>query len=154
LLRNCVDEFWLVADGGCAAFDGDLDDYHRRLARSTSSAVTTAPTPPAAPSANALAPAPASARERRQLAAAQRARLAPLRKAQGRIEAELALRRARLEQIEKLLEDEDLYGAARKSELGTALEERASLLFEAARLEEEWLTREDELEQLSRAAAD
>jgi ABC-type multidrug transport system ATPase subunit len=27
LLRDTVDEFWLVADGGLRAFDGDLDDY-------------------------------------------------------------------------------------------------------------------------------
>ncbi|MEX2352653.1 MAG: ATP-binding cassette domain-containing protein, partial [Gammaproteobacteria bacterium] len=27
LLRNCVDEFWLVDDGKVKTFDGDLDDY-------------------------------------------------------------------------------------------------------------------------------
>jgi len=31
LLRAVCDEFWLVADGGIEAFDGDLDDYQRYL---------------------------------------------------------------------------------------------------------------------------
>ncbi len=31
LLRSVCDEFWLVAGGGIAPFDGDLDDYQRYL---------------------------------------------------------------------------------------------------------------------------
>ncbi len=31
LLRNTLDEFWLVADGKVSPFDGDLDDYHQWL---------------------------------------------------------------------------------------------------------------------------
>lgn len=31
LVNACADRLWLVADGGCQAFDGDLDDYRKLL---------------------------------------------------------------------------------------------------------------------------
>src|SRR5690554_6979664 len=32
LLRNTVDQFWLVSDGAVQEYDGDLEDYERWLA--------------------------------------------------------------------------------------------------------------------------
>jgi ATP-binding cassette, subfamily F, member 3 len=61
LLREVCDEFWLVAHGGVAPFDGDLDDYQRWLldqsreraqaqkAAAAASAPVAAPAPPAKP---------------------------------------------------------------------------------------------------------
>jgi ATP-binding cassette subfamily F protein 3 len=52
LLREVCDEFWLVARGAVAPFDGDLDDYQQWLLEQSREAARAAPSP-AAPSAEA-----------------------------------------------------------------------------------------------------
>ncbi|UXH80254.1 ABC-F family ATP-binding cassette domain-containing protein [Roseateles amylovorans] len=122
LLREVCDEFWLVAGGKVAPFDGDLDDYQRWLldqskeaaklakeqakqqARRDAGLPVAAPAPVAAPVA---APTPAAApakREDRKLSGQARQRLAeqtrPLRKEMDQIDAKMkawADERARLE---------------------------------------------------------
>ncbi|MGN7873371.1 ATP-binding cassette domain-containing protein [Roseateles sp. 22389] len=116
LLREVCDEFWLVADGKLAPFDGDLDDYQRwlleqskeaaklakeqakqaiREARATGKAE--APATVAAP-APAVAPPPAAApapvkREDRKLSGQARQKLneqtRPLRKEMEQIDAKM-----------------------------------------------------------------
>ncbi|PIM51720.1 ABC transporter [Roseateles chitinivorans] len=102
LLREVCDEFWLVADGKLAPFDGDLDDYQRwlleqskeaaklakeeakqalRAARSGSgsasaSSAAATPAPAATPVAVMPTPAPAPVkREERKLTGQQRQKL-------------------------------------------------------------------------------
>ena len=118
LLREVCDEFWLVADGKLAPFDGDLDDYQRwlleqskeaaklakeqakqaiREARATGKAeaplATAAPAPAVAPpSAAAPAPSPVK-REDRKLSGQARQKLneqtRPLRKEMEQIDAKM-----------------------------------------------------------------
>ncbi|MBB3280975.1 MULTISPECIES: ATP-binding cassette domain-containing protein [unclassified Roseateles] len=116
LLREVCDEFWLVADGKLAPFDGDLDDYQRwlleqskeaaklakeqakqaiREARATGKAeappVAAAPAPAVAPPP-AAAPAPVK-REDRKLSGQARQKLneqtRPLRKEMEQIDAKM-----------------------------------------------------------------
>ncbi|OWQ45426.1 ABC transporter [Roseateles noduli] len=119
LLREVCDEFWLVADGKLAPFDGDLDDYQRwlldrskeaaklakeeakqalRAARSSSASPASAPAPVvaapvvAAPVAPAAPPAPVK-REDRKLSGQARQKLSeqtrPLRKEMEQIDARM-----------------------------------------------------------------
>ncbi|SFR78896.1 ATP-binding cassette, subfamily F, member 3 [Mitsuaria sp. PDC51] len=118
LLREVCDEFWLVADGKLAPFDGDLDDYQRwlleqskeaaklakeqakqaiREARATGKAeappVAAAPAPAVAPPP-AAAPAPSPVkREDRKLSGQARQKLneqtRPLRKEMEQIDAKM-----------------------------------------------------------------
>jgi len=115
LLREVCDEFWLVADGKLAPFDGDLDDYQRwlleqskeaaklakeeakqalRAARSGSGSASNAAAPVAAPVAAmpTAAPAPVK-REERKLTGQQRQKLneqtRPLRKEMEQIDARM-----------------------------------------------------------------
>ena len=118
LLREVCDEFWLVADGKLAPFDGDLDDYQRwlleqskeaaklakeqakqaiREARATGKAeaplATAAPAPAVAPPP-AAAPAPSPVkREDRKLSGQARQKLneqtRPLRKEMEQIDAKM-----------------------------------------------------------------
>ena len=119
LLREVCDEFWLVADGKLAPFDGDLDDYQRwlldrskeaaKLAKEeakqalrsarASSATNATPAPAPAPVAAApvvatpvAAPAPAK-REDRKLSGQARQKLSeqtrPLRKEMEQIDARM-----------------------------------------------------------------
>lgn len=123
LLREVCDEFWLVADGKLAPFDGDLDDYQRWLLEQSREAAklakeeakqalrqarggnaAPAPAPVAAPvAAPAAAPAPIK-REDRKLSGQARQKLAeqtrPLRKEMDQIDASIqawAAERAALE---------------------------------------------------------
>jgi ATP-binding cassette, subfamily F, member 3 len=118
LLREVCDEFWLVADGKLAPFDGDLDDYQRwlldrskeaaklakeeakqalRSARASSATSAPAPAPVAAAPAVAApvaAPAaPAIKREDRKLSGQARQKLSeqtrPLRKEMEQIDARM-----------------------------------------------------------------
>ncbi len=118
LLREVCDEFWLVADGKLAPFDGDLDDYQRwlleqskeaaklakeeakqalRAARSGSGSASNAAAPPAPVAAPVAAmptatPAPVK-REERKLTGQQRQKLneqtRPLRKEMEQIDARM-----------------------------------------------------------------
>ncbi|SEL08975.1 ATP-binding cassette, subfamily F, member 3 [Roseateles sp. YR242] len=123
LLREVCDEFWLVAEGKVAPFDGDLDDYQRWLLEQSKEAaklareqakrdaaaaaggksVAAAPTPVAAP----VAPAPASApvkREDRKASGQARQRVAeqtrPLRKEMEQIDARLKALHAERDKLE------------------------------------------------------
>ncbi|MBO9687394.1 MAG: ATP-binding cassette domain-containing protein [Mitsuaria chitosanitabida] len=113
LLREVCDEFWLVADGKLAPFDGDLDDYQRWLLEQSKEAAKlakeeakqalraaragtgAAPAPVAAPvPAPAASPAPAPAkREDRKLSGQERQKLneqtRPLRKEMEQIDAKM-----------------------------------------------------------------
>ncbi|WP_431261710.1 ATP-binding cassette domain-containing protein [Roseateles chitinivorans] len=118
LLREVCDEFWLVADGKLAPFDGDLDDYQRwlldrskeaaklakeeakqalRSARASSAASAPAPAPVAVAAAPVVAapavPAAPVKREDRKLSGQARQKLSeqtrPLRKEMEQIDARM-----------------------------------------------------------------
>jgi ATP-binding cassette, subfamily F, member 3 len=73
LLDACAERLWLVADGTVSSFDGDLDDYRRRILTGRSG-------PRASDSGEAEPAAPRVSRtEARRSAAEKRAELAPLR---------------------------------------------------------------------------
>jgi ATP-binding cassette subfamily F protein 3 len=78
LIEVTADRLWLVEGGRVRPFDGDLEDYRRRLLDRS------APSPSAA-----AAPAGNSRRAERQRQAEARARLAPLREAARAAEREL-----------------------------------------------------------------
>ncbi|HMY38754.1 MAG TPA: ATP-binding cassette domain-containing protein, partial [Marinagarivorans sp.] len=78
LLRNTLDEFWLVADGKVAAFEGDLDDYHQWLIAERKTAEET----PAAKNSTT----DNNKKEVRQHAAARREQLKPITQAIRSIE--------------------------------------------------------------------
>ena len=59
LLDACADRLWLVADGKVTTFDGDLDDYRRRVLSDRDDGDELAAAPSAAPSRRAI---PTSAR--------------------------------------------------------------------------------------------
>jgi len=113
LLREVCDEFWLVADGRLAPFDGDLDDYQRWLLEQSKEAAKLAKeqakqairearsaSTPAAPVAVAAAPVAAPVappapvkREDRKLSGQARQKLneqtRPLRKEMEQIDARM-----------------------------------------------------------------
>ncbi len=144
LLRNCVDEFYLIEDGYMQPFDGDLDDYHRRQqSRERADDVEDS-----ALVAGGTTPSVTRGKQARQQAAARRAQIAPARAAVKKLETAIDKLQVQLAALGERLADTALYEAARKSELTALLHERAGLQQALAALESDWLNRQEELEQL------
>ncbi len=142
LLRNTVTEFLLVADGSVTPFAGDLEDYERWLVRDKKASQ-------AGDSENARAP---DRKSQRREAAAQRARLQPLKKELHQVEQAMDNNSAAIGAIEEQLADETLYAAESKAQLQALLERQGSLKSEAGELEDRWLQLSDELEKMAAAA--
>ncbi|KXS37396.1 ATP-binding cassette domain-containing protein [Modicisalibacter tunisiensis] len=148
LLRATVDEFWRVADGTVAPFDGDLDDYRAWLKARVEDERRENRADKAADSA-----APDRKTQRRE-AAALREKLRPLKRERDRVEKRMTEAQSRLATLEGALGDPDLYtDAARKAELTDLLARQGELKGEVETLEQSWLEAEEALEALEQTLA-
>ena len=157
LLRETVDEFWLVAEGRLQPFAGDLDDYaswllDRDRADSTDAeaaqpgagaeAGNESSAAPSGASA-AQAPRPAQTRADRQAEkraeAERRAKLKPMKDEISKLEKAMERDQKRLLAIETALGDETLYDAGRKDDLTALLREQGELRQQIETAEEDWL---------------
>ena len=148
LLRNSVDEFWLVAQGRVAPFEGDLDDYHRWLAervRGTTGAKAT----PGEPASVAPPRSARDAKAERRDAAARRQRLTPLRREVERLERAIATAQAELGEIETALGDAAVYEDSEKARLQALLQRQGRLRQTLEADEAAWLGAQERLEALA-----
>ena len=147
LLRNCVDEFYLVANGQVQPFDGDLEDYQRLLREGERTGAGHAQ-----PSAQTTAQVMAgpTAKELRQRAAQRREQLAPLRKRLATIEHDMERGRQRLAVIQGELAGDTVYESANKQRLQSLLKERGEVGARVDALESAWLEQQEVLEDLER----
>jgi ATP-binding cassette subfamily F protein 3 len=136
LLANTVDQFLLVKDGKLEFFEGDLDDYERLLL--SSDMRQSKRSEPKQPKA--------SKKGLRQEAALMRQAQKSLRERVTHLEKSLLHQQGRLTQLERQLQDATIYEDERKQELGDLLQERGQLLSEINKLEEEWLSASESLE--------
>lgn len=151
LLRNCVDQFYLVADGSASPFEGDLDDYHRWLTQyKLAQSQTNAPAASESKVANASVSA-ADKKQARKEAADQRARLAPLKKQIGKLEKQMEDAQAKLDALGELMNDTALYEASQKDRLKQLLSEQTQWKKVIDDCEEQWLGLTEELEALENA---
>ncbi len=140
LLRATTDALWLVADGGIAPFDGDLDDYRewvlsrrRRERTDAGPARDTAQIP--APGADRKAQKRAEAQARQRLADARR----PLLARQAAIEREMTALGTEKGALEAWLASSAAYTDDTKEELKTRVARQGEVTWQLARLETEWL---------------
>jgi len=140
LLKNSVDEFWLVANGRVQVFDGDLEDY-RRLSLAAHRA-----DPPSASGTGSEDTTSTDRREGRRAAAAQREQLRPLRQRIARLEGAMEQAQAELGRLETRLADPRLYEGSGGGEVQALLREQGLLRQHLAGLEEQWLQASEELE--------
>lgn len=145
LLRNTVDEFWLVADGKVEPFSGDLNDYQSWLLeqRRNERAARQPDTARENRSLNA-----AERKEQKRLAAEKRAKLRPLKKAIEKLETALEKAQDSLATVETALSDTSIYDDANKAKLKTTLAEQASLSQQIAEIEMDWMEQLEALEEL------
>ncbi|HSQ81885.1 MAG TPA: ATP-binding cassette domain-containing protein, partial [Casimicrobiaceae bacterium] len=144
LLRATADELWLVADGGVAPFDGDLDDYKAwvlsRDRRSGGAADATTEAP--------KAPVDRRAQKREEALARQKRsdRRKPLVAKQAVLEREMETLGAERRSLDAWLASPDAYTEEAKPQLVAALARQGDLTFTLARLESEWLELAEALE--------
>ncbi|PSF12275.1 ABC transporter ATP-binding protein [Marinobacter fuscus] len=152
LLRNTVDEFWLVSDGRVAEYEGDLEDYERWLAerRKDEEAPPKRQVEEVA-SLAAAGTATLSADERKarkRLEAELRQKLSPWRKKQSALEARMDSLQQQLSGIEQGLADPAVYEDGGKERLRTLLAEQTACKRELDSAEAEWLEVSETVETL------
>jgi ATP-binding cassette subfamily F protein 3 len=142
LLRTTTDDLFLVADGGFAPFDGDLDDYRAWLSRRETGEQATA----------ALDSDKVARKRQREQEAAQRqtllARRRPLQKELAAIEGQLATWQAERALLDRQLADPAHYQSADSGALQAQFKRQTELAQWIEAAEERWLHVQDALENL------
>jgi ATP-binding cassette subfamily F protein 3 len=154
LLRNTVDQFWLVSDGAVQEYDGDLEDYERWLAERRKDdeeppkrqvAEQSGENKGAAVSA-ALTAEERKARKRQE--AELRQKLSPWRKKQGNLETRMDQLQGQLAEVEQQLADPAIYDDSAKVKLKELLAQQTGLKRELDDVEAEWLDVSETVEAL------
>jgi len=143
LLRSTVDRFLLVADGGAAAFDGDLDDYRVWLDAQRGVQESGAA---AAPNRKQQRREEAEERERRS------SRRRPLQREIEQLDRQLAQWGDEKRDLETLLADPATYGSTDTTALRDTLRRQSELMRQIEAVEERWLALHAELEEMDRQA--
>jgi ATP-binding cassette, subfamily F, member 3 len=139
LIDACADRLWLVADGTVTPFDGDLDEYRRRVLSDRRDE------PSDGKGRGGESETRASRTDLRRAAAERRAELAPLRQKITRAETAIAKWTRELAELDIALSAPSLYAdPARATALAKA---RAAAAEALAAAETEWLTASTEYEE-------
>ncbi len=153
LLANCVDDFWLVADGTVKPFEGDLDDYRAWCAKSWQLFKQDQREQPNASNANNTNDADSSnlnKREARQQATQNRIALAnaqkPLKQKLAKLEKALHSAQAEHSELQNWLAAESAYAPEHKDTLADKVRRTSELAAQIETLEEDWLMLHEELE--------
>ncbi|QOC23122.1 ATP-binding cassette domain-containing protein [Wenzhouxiangella sp. AB-CW3] len=141
LLRNTVEDFWLIAHGSVTPFKGDLDDYRRWLAEQQRGQSATATS-----SDSAGQHSKAARKDRKREQAEHRARIKPLRNKVDKLSALMERTSDELNDIEQQLADPALYESGGQEAFQELLARQAALRSELERLESEWLEVAEALE--------
>ena len=145
LLRNTVEEFYLVHDKQVEAFDGDLEDYAKWLNDSHSqekSAVKNSEVFKESESENSSR----NRKEQKRREAELRRQTAPIRKQLAKLETEMDELTRRLAGIETQLADSELYHAENKEKLTALLAQQVQTKKALEEAEINWLAAQEQLE--------
>ena len=154
LMRNTVDQFWLVSDGAVQEYEGDLEDYERWLAERRKDddeppkreVIEQATDNKVAAGATALTADERKARKRQE--AELRQILSPWRKKQGNLEARMEQLQQELAGVEQQLSDPAIYDDSAKVKLKELLAQQTGLKRELDDVEAEWLEVSETVENL------
>ncbi|MDY6797706.1 MAG: ATP-binding cassette domain-containing protein [Pseudomonadota bacterium] len=150
LLRNTVDQFWLVSEGRVSEYDGDLEDYERWLADRRKDGEATAPgSSGAATRVDSAAGNNAEDRKaRKRVEAELRQKLSPYRRQQQQLETEMDLLQQKLLTLEEQLADPALYGEGQGARLKELLAEQGQARRRLDDVEADWLEVSETVESL------
>ena len=136
LLSTVVDEFYLVADGVAAPFNGDLEDYHKLLLDREKSNQ---------PAAEVAAPS-LQRKERKRLEADFRASVSPIKKEIKQLEKQLEKDQSQLDDLEQQLADPSLYEAENANKMTELIKQQGILKSDMEECEARWMELEELLE--------
>ena len=141
LIKNTVDQFWLVDHGVVAPFEGDLDDYYEYI-QGIKATVKQAPDSADEPKAGKKVD--------RQTAAAKRQQLKPLTNQIKKLDGQIALLCSELSKLDQQLSKPELYetGGDKLTEL---LKQQGQCKAQLEQAEEAWLAASEELEVLKQS---
>jgi len=142
LLKNTVDEFYLIGDGKLTSFKGDLGDYQRYLQDNNNSPSTTDNTT----IDTAVSPAKIDKKMQRQQEASRREKLRPITNQLKAAEKTLERAQTQLTTLETQLADENLYTENNKATLKQLLDEQITLRQQIAQQEDTWLALQETLD--------
>ncbi|MGY6090824.1 ABC transporter ATP-binding protein [Avibacterium paragallinarum] len=134
LLRNTVDEFYLVHDGQVEEFKGDLADYQKWLNEQNSQSQ------PSDKTENNKESSSQNRKEQKRKEAELRQQLAPLRKSLAQWESKMETLSQKLADIEQQLANGDLYQAEMKENLTALLKDQAEYKKQLEEVELEWFS--------------
>jgi ATP-binding cassette subfamily F protein 3 len=138
LIEACVDRLWLVANGTVAPFDGDLDDYQRRvLGDGGGDTDARRPSTDSAPRV--------SRADARRAAAEKRVELAPLRRRLAEVERTIARLTEDIARVDAALAVPGLF-ARDPQQAATLAKARADAAAGLAHAEDDWLALSAEIE--------
>lgn len=157
LLRNTVDEFWLVSDGTVTEYDGDLEDYERWLAERRKDDDE----PPkrqvaedgAGKKSGAVTLSADERKARKRQEAEIRKKISPWRKKQNTLEARMDQLQEKLSSVEASLSDSSLYDESNKVRLKELLAEQTQFKRDLDDTEAEWLEVSETVESLEEELA-
>tara|TARA_B110000503_G_scaffold138094_2_gene223588 strand:+ start:321 stop:2228 length:1908 start_codon:yes stop_codon:yes gene_type:complete len=147
LLRNTVDQFYLVANGEVQEFDGDLQDYQvwlKNYNRTPDAQVKNS-----VPDNSVEKLSGAEKKAQRQQSAEARKKIAPLNKKSQQLEKEIETNEKQLADVEHELADTDLYTDAKREALKMLLDRQAKTKKAIADKEAEWLEIQTQIEAMS-----
>ena len=147
LLRNTVDQFYLVANGEVQEFDGDLQDYQvwlKNYNRTPDAQVKNS-----VPDNSVEKLSGAEKKAQRQQSAEARKKIAPLNKKSQQLEKEIETNEKQLADVEHELADTDLYTDAKREALKMLLDRQAKTKKAIADKEAEWLEIQMQIEAMS-----
>ncbi|MBH0239247.1 ABC-F family ATP-binding cassette domain-containing protein [Methylobrevis albus] len=137
LVEATMDQLWLVADGKCKPFDGDMDDYRRYVLSGTMPKSEEKAEPKPEPKVFGA--------DKRKAAAERRAQLAPLRKRIDAAEKRIETLRMALSGLDMILADPMLF-AKDPGKAAKLAKQRADTARDIEKTEEDWLAMSAEYE--------
>ena len=136
MVSTCCEELWLVAEGRCSVFDGDLDDYAKWLTTRDRNAQKD------------VTPAGVSVAVKAEKKVVDRQQEKTLRDAIKKLEQRMEKLRQWRKQIDDKLLDDSLYVPARKAEVLKLQTDQRGFNAQLETAEEEWLSLSGQLEAL------
>lgn len=143
LLRNTVEEFYLVHDKQVEEFKGDLDDYQKWLTEQNSQLISKSNDEI---EATENATSNQNRKEQKRREAELRQQTAPFRKKIVQLEDKMDKYFQQLVEIENQLSDSELYNAENKEKLTALLNEQVTVKKSLEIVEADWMIAQETLE--------
>ena len=148
LLKMACDTLLLVNDGQVTEFDADIDSYPTWLQNRDKNHHKTGTVNTGKPEHKDQPASKVSEKDRKRLEAEQRQRTAPLRKEVNALEKQLDRLQRKQEELKSQLADDSLYQDENKETLKDLLWNQAELSKSLESIEEEWMSKAEQLEQM------